>query len=40
MDENKIVNTESNALADQETYTVVRGYVIAAQNQIYSLLTV
>ena len=36
MEENKIVLTGSNFLADQETYTAVRGYVIAAQNQIYS----
>ena len=36
MDENKIVPKESNSLVDQETYTAVRGYVIAAQNQIYS----
>lgn len=36
MYENKIVPKESNSLVDQETYTAVRGYVIAAQNQIYS----
>ena len=36
MDKNKLVPTESNFITDQETYTTVRGYVIAAQNQIYS----
>lgn len=40
MDESKIVLTESNFLTDQETYTAVRGYVIAAQNQIYSSVNI
>ena len=40
MDESKIVLTESNFLTDQETYTAVRGYVIAEQNQIYSSVNI
>lgn len=40
MDESKIVLTESNFLTDQEIYTAVRGYVIAAQNQIYSSVNI
>lgn len=36
MNESKIVTKKSNSIINQETYTAVRGYVIAAQNQIYS----
>lgn len=36
MEKSKIVTKKSNSIINQETYTVVRGYVIAAQNQIYS----
>ena len=36
MDKNLTVPTESSFTVDQEIYTAVRGYVVAAQNQIYS----
>lgn len=36
MDKNLTVPAESSFTVDQEIYTAVRGYVVAAQNQIYS----
>ena len=36
MYENKLESKESTTITNQETYTAVRNYVIAAQNQIYT----
>lgn len=40
MDKNLTVPTESGFTVDQEVYTAVRGYVVAAQNQIYSSVNI
>lgn len=40
MDKNLTVSTESSFTVDQEIYTAVRGYVVAAQNQIYSSVNI
>lgn len=40
MDKNLTVPAESSFTVDQEIYTAARGYVVAAQNQIYSSVNI